>query len=115
MISRIQIPWAFQLIKFGAMNKRFQRNAISRGLVKLANNDIVLISDLDEIPDPYTLAKMRSGEIVVDLNSLDDRISYSHGFTVVCNWQQKHFPIIDHFFCYVKNKIQIKLRKHGYF
>jgi beta-1,4-mannosyl-glycoprotein beta-1,4-N-acetylglucosaminyltransferase len=38
-------------------NEKFQRNCISRGLEKLhlTNADYIIISDLDEIPDPKTL------------------------------------------------------------
>lgn len=33
-------------------NEHLQRNSVSRGLVKANDNDIVLMSDVDEIPDP---------------------------------------------------------------
>jgi len=32
--------------------ENFQRNAINRGLVKASDEDLIIISDLDEIPDP---------------------------------------------------------------
>ena len=54
-------------------NEHFQRNAISRGIksVKdLADTDMIIISDLDEIPDPFTLNKIKKGNIIVDLNVL---------------------------------------------
>ena len=34
------------------LRENFQRNAISRGLVSSSENDLVIISDLDEIPNP---------------------------------------------------------------
>jgi len=34
------------------IRENFQRNAISRGLVKAKDEDLIIISDLDEIPDP---------------------------------------------------------------
>jgi beta-1,4-mannosyl-glycoprotein beta-1,4-N-acetylglucosaminyltransferase len=39
------------------MNERYQRNCIDRGIaqLKLSDNDFIIISDLDEIPDPATL------------------------------------------------------------
>ena len=44
-------------------NEHFQRNCISRGIDKLASrlndHDIIVVADLDEIPDPATLAKMK--------------------------------------------------------
>jgi len=53
-------------------NEHYQRNAIKRGLDKLELNDIdvILIADVDEIPDPITLTKIKNGEIYIKLNSL---------------------------------------------
>ena len=38
-------------------NEKFQRNCITRGLDKIGlnDNDLVIISDVDEIPDPKTI------------------------------------------------------------
>jgi len=55
-------------------NEFFQRNAISRGInyiENLSESDLIIISDLDEIPDPYTLDKIKKGSIVVDINTLE--------------------------------------------
>jgi beta-1,4-mannosyl-glycoprotein beta-1,4-N-acetylglucosaminyltransferase len=55
-------------------NEYFQRNAISRGINginNLSNTDVIIISDLDEIPDPYTLDKIKKGDIIVDINILE--------------------------------------------
>ena len=43
------------------LRENFQRNAISRGLVKANNDDLIIISDLDEIPNPksFKLFKKR--------------------------------------------------------
>lgn len=52
----------------------FQRNAISRGIhyIKdLSQSDVIIISDLDEIPDPHTLDKIKKGNIIVDINILE--------------------------------------------
>jgi len=44
-------------------NENFQRNCISRGIDELAtrlnDHDIIVVADLDEVPDPATLAKMK--------------------------------------------------------
>jgi beta-1,4-mannosyl-glycoprotein beta-1,4-N-acetylglucosaminyltransferase len=46
-------------------NESFQRNAISRGILELENkkklskSDFILITDVDEIPDPNTLSSMK--------------------------------------------------------
>ena len=59
-------------------NENFQRNAISRGFYRanLSNSDFIIISDLDEIPDPRTLEKIKNGEISVDVNSLEMDMYY---------------------------------------
>ena len=41
------------------LRENFQRNCISRGLTKSLEEDIVLISDLDEIPNPIMLNKFK--------------------------------------------------------
>jgi beta-1,4-mannosyl-glycoprotein beta-1,4-N-acetylglucosaminyltransferase len=54
-------------------NEYFQRNAISRGINcinDLSDSDVLIISDLDEIPDPRTLNRIKMGEIVIDINTL---------------------------------------------
>ena len=60
-------------------NENFQRNAISRGINCLNNleqSDLVIISDLDEIPDPCTLYKIKNNNINVDINSLEMDLYY---------------------------------------
>ena len=59
-------------------NERFQRNQIKRGLDKLDLNDhdIITITDLDEIPDPNTLSKIKNNEINVEINSLQMDLYY---------------------------------------
>lgn len=49
-------------------NEDFQRNAIKRGIdmLTLANDDIILTSDLDEIADPEMVRKIRTGELQYD-------------------------------------------------
>ena len=60
-------------------NEFFQRNAISRGIncIKdIALSDLIIISDLDEIPDPRTLNKIKQGEITVTMNALEMDLYY---------------------------------------
>jgi len=54
-------------------NERFQRNCIDRGIQQLSlrDDDIIIISDLDEIPDPYTLQKIKNNEIIITINALN--------------------------------------------
>lgn len=61
------------------INERFQRDCISRGLEQvpcLENDDIIIVSDLDEIPDPRTLQKIKNNEIEVTINHLEMAMYY---------------------------------------
>jgi len=53
-------------------NERFQRNCIFRGIqhLSLQDNDVIIISDLDEIPDPRTLERIKNNEINITINAL---------------------------------------------
>lgn len=55
------------------INERFQRICINRGLDKLELNDmdVIIITDLDEIPDPKLLKKIKAMEIIVDVNIIE--------------------------------------------
>jgi beta-1,4-mannosyl-glycoprotein beta-1,4-N-acetylglucosaminyltransferase len=60
-------------------NEFFQRDALSRGIKsigELSESDMIIISDLDEIPDPDTLNKIKNGKIIVDINSLEMDLYY---------------------------------------
>jgi len=60
-------------------NEYFQRNAISRGIHcinGLSNSDIIIISDLDEIPNPHILGKIKTGEILFDIRALEMDLYY---------------------------------------
>ena len=41
------------------VRENYQRNAISRGIVKANEDDIIIISDLDEIPNPKEINKFK--------------------------------------------------------
>lgn len=60
------------------LNERFQRSAIQRGIDKISLNDedCIMISDLDEIPDPTTLHKIKSGGISVTIHKLSMDLYY---------------------------------------
>ena len=53
-------------------NERYQRDCIKRGLdtLQLNDDDVIIIADLDEIPDPITLTKIKQNEIIVNINIL---------------------------------------------
>lgn len=59
-------------------NEFFQRNAISIGLlgIDIEKQDVITITDLDEIPDPNILASIKKGNIIVDINALEIDVYY---------------------------------------
>lgn len=54
-------------------NEYHQRSCISRGLDKISfnDNDLILISDLDEIPNPKTLLEIKQNDICEGINTLE--------------------------------------------
>jgi beta-1,4-mannosyl-glycoprotein beta-1,4-N-acetylglucosaminyltransferase len=61
------------------VNERFQRNCITRGLEQipdLENDDVIVVTDLDEISDPRTLQKIKNGEIDVTINHMEMTMYY---------------------------------------
>jgi len=54
-------------------NEYHQRSAIMRGFekIKYTDEDILIIADVDEIPDRETLMKIKNGKIPVRLNTLE--------------------------------------------
>ena len=55
------------------INERFQRSCISRGIhkLRLLNNDLIIITDLDEIPNPNILEQIKNNNRVIDINILE--------------------------------------------
>ena len=54
----------------------------------LSDSDIITIADLDEIPDPRTLDKIKKGEIEVDFNSLQMDLYYYNLNSRLGIWQE---------------------------
>jgi beta-1,4-mannosyl-glycoprotein beta-1,4-N-acetylglucosaminyltransferase len=59
-------------------NEIFQRNCIERGLdkIKLNDYDIFTVTDLDEIPDPKLLQKIKATEVIIDASILEQDFYY---------------------------------------
>jgi beta-1,4-mannosyl-glycoprotein beta-1,4-N-acetylglucosaminyltransferase len=55
------------------INERFQRDCISRGIDKLnlTGEDIITITDLDEIPNPNILTQIKNNIIIVGINIIE--------------------------------------------
>lgn len=65
------VPKRFLMPGSGAEwhNDQHQRNYINAGIIQVPNiedSDILMISDLDEIPDPALYKRIRRGEVIVD-------------------------------------------------
>ena len=55
-------------------NEKYQRNAISKGINSISNlndNDIIIITDVDEIPNPEILKKIKNGENIININIIE--------------------------------------------
>lgn len=62
------LPKSFQLPHLSAWSREIhQRNAIKRGLINCKNSDIILISDVDEIPNHTVFAKAKKIKIAASL------------------------------------------------
>ena len=86
-------------------NENFHRNCIERGLNKLDLNadDVITITDLDEIPDPNTLSKVKTGDIRVTVNILEmDFYYYNLNSKINNKWQ---FPKIVSFGIFKQNSL----------
>jgi beta-1,4-mannosyl-glycoprotein beta-1,4-N-acetylglucosaminyltransferase len=71
------------------INENYQRNMIKRGLEKLSleKDDIIILSDLDEIPHPTTLKKIKNGLIRIDtISALDQDMYYYNLNTFMGKW-----------------------------
>jgi len=55
------------------LNENHQRSCISRGLDKINfnNDDLIIVSDLDEIPNPNTLLDLKTNGVCDGLNTLE--------------------------------------------
>ena len=71
-------------------NEHFHRNVITRGLNlinNLSNNDLIVIADLDEIPDPRTLKLIKQEPSIVDIIILQmDMYYYNLNTTFINKW-----------------------------
>jgi beta-1,4-mannosyl-glycoprotein beta-1,4-N-acetylglucosaminyltransferase len=76
-------------------NEYFQRNAIHRGIQNLKDSDVIIISDLDEIPDPRTLHQIRLGEISITLNSLEMDLYY-YNLNTKFNFKWYHAKMVSY-------------------
>ncbi len=102
------MPFLHPNIDIGAgqqwKNEEWQRNAIAKGfdMIKgLEPSDILMITDVDEIPDPSTVKRIKSGEMPIDIRILFMDLYYYNlhvRYTEKCEWpkiltQQKYLEL----------------------
>lgn len=75
------------------LNEACQRNAIERGLGGVNAEDIVIITDVDEIPDCRTLAAIKKGEVQVHMHVLEMEMYY-YNLTTKFDTPWRHPKII---------------------
>ena len=85
----------------------FKQDAIKFVIDKiedLTENDVIIISDLNEIPNPKTLLKIKQGQYKIEINILEMEIYYQNLNTkLLKNWY--YTKIISY-----KNYIKLKLK-----
>ena len=71
-------------------NENFQRNCISRGINKLElnNDDLIIIADLDQIPNPKTLELIKKHENIVDIYIIELDLYY---YNLNCKMNHKWY------------------------
>jgi beta-1,4-mannosyl-glycoprotein beta-1,4-N-acetylglucosaminyltransferase len=59
-------------------NEKYQRNCISNGFnqINLTDSDLIIISDVDEIPDPERLNKIKIDDIEIDIRRFEQDFYY---------------------------------------
>lgn len=96
-------------------NERFHRQCIDRGVKQIQPNDtdIILISDVDEIPDSNTLKKVKGGEIVIvgNFKLVQDLYYYNINTRSTENWYRAR--IVDYYQYRVKYKKGHKKNRQG--
>lgn len=72
------------------VNERHQRNCIKRGLSKLdlKEEDLIIIADVDEIPDPCTLYKLKNSNTPLQLNRFEQDFYY---YNLNCKRKEKWY------------------------
>lgn len=60
------------------LNEAYQRNCLKYGIdvLKLQDSDVIIISDVDEIPDTQILSKIKTNDLPINFNSLEQDMYY---------------------------------------
>lgn len=76
-------------------NECFQRNAISDGIKRLClqDEDVIIVSDVDEIPNAEVLTDIKNGILQIDIHALDMEMYY-YNLTTKINDQWRYCKIM---------------------
>jgi beta-1,4-mannosyl-glycoprotein beta-1,4-N-acetylglucosaminyltransferase len=88
------MPFVYPNINYEAneqwQNENYQRNAIQRGFntISFSDEDVLMISDLDEIVDPNLLRRIRSGEQTIYYHGvqMDVYVYNLHSYFEIVQW-----------------------------
>lgn len=103
----VDLPYSNPTLKEIWKNEYFQRNAISQGIQRLSlkPSDLIILSDVDEIPDPYTLSKIKRGNIPITINTLEmDFYYYNLTSKIKCKWPLCKILTYEYYIAALKNK-----------
>lgn len=97
------------------VNEQYPRNCITKGLEKIGikNEDIFTITDLDEIPDPETMKKIRNKEIHVTINCLEqDMYYYNLNSKLINKW---YHPKVMSYECFKNQELTFSQIRMGFY
>lgn len=86
-------------------NENFQRDCIARGLHDLQPDDIVIVSDLDEIPNPIAVRKFKP-EMVVGGLKMDKYTYFLNCLECVQCWESARITTGEHLMTTTPNKLR---------
>jgi beta-1,4-mannosyl-glycoprotein beta-1,4-N-acetylglucosaminyltransferase len=115
------LPFQYPNINFSKneqwQNEYFQRNAISRGISELilSNNDIIIISDVDEIPNPTILSQIKQNELDIEIYSLEQDFYYYNLNTQIANkWYYSKILTYMYYINSKKTCNELRLEPYSY-
>ena len=101
-------------------NEFYQRNKITEGIsmISCQSDDIIILSDIDEIPDPNIILKIKNNEINITINSLEMDFYY-YNLTAKCKekWvlpKVLKYKYLDKSINDIRNLYVNKIKKGGW-
>lgn len=96
-------------------NEKFQRNCISRGIEqindKLNDDDLIMISDIDEIPDPEVLKKIKNNKITFENANRLTMDLYYYNLNTKYDYEWCYFIILKYKYYKTSNMTCQELRE----